>query len=90
MNRRDFLRKSSITTGVATAATAGLASANEWRKNSVDHLKEASDLAREGLNQRVEVLEKKVEKMDGSQKKTIRVLVVLTGLSLGLDLSLLV
>lgn len=81
MKRREFLRKTSITAGICSIPAAAAA--------SISHIKSAAEPTQDALKQRVTALEDKFTKLDASHKKTVRALVVLTGLSIGLDLSLL-
>lgn len=82
MKRRDFLRKTSIGAGlVAVPATAAA---------SVAHLKNAAEPVRDDLKQRVESLESRFDGLSRSQKKMMRALIVVSGISVGLDLSLLI
>jgi len=82
MKRREFLRKTSIGAGLASVPAVAVA--------SVAQVRQSTEAARDDLKQRVEVLESRFDKLSISQKKTMRILMVATGLSIGLDLSLLV
>lgn len=82
MRRRDFLRKTSIGAGLAAVPAAAAA--------SVAHVRRSAEPARDEIKQRVEALERKFEKLNLSQKKTMKLLILATGVSVGLDLSLLI
>lgn len=82
MIRRDFLRKTSIATGIAAIPAVTLASAAE--------LKKTSEPVREDLSEKVRALEDQVKKLSSKQKKMLRTVAIVVGISVGLDVTLLI
>ena len=82
MQRREFLRNASITAAISSVPVAASA--------SVAHARSRAEPIENALKKRVESLESKFDDLSTSQKKTMRILMIATGISLGLDLSLVI
>lgn len=82
MQRREFLKKFSISAGVASVP--GIAAATAVRG------KDLIDSTREELSNRLDNVEKRIDAMDASHKKTMKALFIVAGLSVGMDVSMLV
>ena len=83
MNRRDFLarlRKPAL----AIAAVPAIAIA------AADRGKQALDPRIARMKSRLEEMKQRVDKMEKSHKRTVRVLLVVTGILAGIDISLLI
>lgn len=81
MNRREFLdgmRRHATTVGAvsAVAATSAIAGGREVVDRSVG-----------AMQSQIKDLNKRLDEMDARHKKTIKVLIALTGISLGMDIS---
>lgn len=81
MERRQVLRGLMLGVPAAASAAAGVAYA------SADRVKEVSETSLEALKARVDTLSERLDKSEAASKKTVKVLIALTGLSLGFDLS---
>jgi len=81
MNRRDFLnglgRRATAVGAISAAAAAGAYASG----------REFVDRSSESLHDQVKALIKRMDDMDAEYKKTVKVLIALTGLSLGIDLA---
>jgi hypothetical protein len=81
MNRREFLdglrrRAAALGAVSAVAATGAIASGRELVDRSVDT-----------MQSQIKDLNKRLDEMDARHKKTIKILIALTGISLGMDIS---
>ena len=83
MERRAILRGLMVAIPTAAAIAAGAAA------KSAHYVKEASELSLPALKKRVDDLAKRMDRSEASNKKILKVLLILTALSLGVDASLL-
>ena len=83
MERRAILRGLMVAIPTAAAIAAGAAA------KSAHYVKEASELSLPALKKRVDDLAKRMDRSEASNKKILKVLFILTALSLGIDASLL-
>jgi hypothetical protein len=81
MERRAFVR--SLATGLP--AVAGFAAGAAIK--SRDYVKDASGPSLEALRKRVDELRERIDAVDASNKKLVKVAIALAGLSLGLDVT---
>lgn len=81
MERRQVLRGLMLGVPTAASAAAGAAYASAGR------VREASETSLEALKSRVDALSERLDESEAASKKTVKVLIALTGLSLGFDVS---
>ena len=79
MNRRDFVARFGTTMAAAGAATAGVASV------AYDKTRTAVVDGSEQLAKDVKAMAERLDKMEASQKRLLRVLITVVSLSTGLD-----
>ena len=84
MERRAILRGLMVAIPTAAAIAAGAAA------KSAHYVKEASELSLPALKKRVDDLAKRMDRSEASNKKILKVLFILSALSLGIDASLLI
>ena len=82
MNRRHFisgLGKFGLTAGAAAAVTSTVVKGRDLAEQSVD-----------GLSDRIDTLKKRLDSLEGKQKKMFKLLIIVTAISAGIDISLLI
>lgn len=80
MNRRQFLRKS-IVRGVQGAAAVALVGGTQVRQ--------AADAGRELADEKLTILRNRLDRLEKRHDKLVKATLVLAGVSIGLDVSLL-
>ena len=83
MNRRDFLarlRKPAL--AIAAVPAIALAAADRGKQTIDPHVT--------ALKSRLQEMKRRMDKMEKSHKRTVRVLLVVTGVLAGIDISLLI
>ena len=81
MNRRDFLNRLSLGTAVAALPAAAI--------TTVQFTKEAADAGRQEVSKRLKSVEHRLDQMDKNHKRTMKLVLGVAGLSVGMDLTLL-
>ena len=80
MRRRDFLSsfsKYSVVAATSAAATAAVSKSRDMAESSMDH-----------FGKRIDVLKNRVENLEDNQKKMTKALVLVTAVSTGVDMTL--
>jgi hypothetical protein len=81
MRRRDFLKKISIGTGLTAIPTLAAATAASG--------KDMIDSTTKGVLDRLDKIEKSIDDMDATYKKTMKAVFLVAGLSVGMDVTML-
>ena len=82
MQRREFLKKFSL--GAGLASVSGIATATAARG------KDMLDSTKDEILTRLDTVEKRIDAMDASHKKTMKAILIVAGLSIGMDVSILI